>query len=563
LDECPLASGPKRDTRPKDPGTKAFSAFFPTLLGLILPKVVDLGIGLAAGELKKMGEAETQTTKSDAVKALDGFYWIRPRYEEEQGVKYEARQRPEIEPYLLTKCLVIVRGQFTAKTEDENKAETAKQMRDKLRQRFTDSKRAFGKDNPLAPYWNDLLVNKKNDEVVDRMVRVGMLHVLHGIPGIYLEAKMELSGEKNAFRIVPAHIAYAYQLADTERDAYDMTITFGFENIGTKEAPGTGGALSFALGRIVLRNIRTPTVLTAATLADRTTGWMSLLPADEDLKKALTKEEAPFDAYLRLKGKKEGEGEIAILEEEIKKIIKQLSAAPIPSTPEEQVLEEARDRAKVELDKYDPAYAKAEFDTKDETAESIQPGDKQKAKRLLTRRKIELERLATQAVWTEKAALAKSGLDKSSLLASKKTELMTAEKAIKWQERAKDPSEKRRPVNIIVQLEEKAYSDKNQFLLTAGELLTQSKKELVDIAKANIEQALKTDAILDKQATLMTAKLTADTGVAAAKNKVDALGPDASAADRLKAENDLLIAKIAANTAYRNAGLPAPYPELP
>ncbi|MHB8883229.1 MAG: hypothetical protein ACYC69_17185 [Thermodesulfovibrionales bacterium] len=103
----------------------------------------------------------------------------------------------------------------------------------------------------------------------------------------------------------------------------------------------------------------------------------------------------------------------------------------------------------------------------------------------------------------------------------------------------------------------------NKFLAFLAEIADRSKddirKELkAEWVPAEREKAAETERSRQDDAAI--AILKADKDVAEKQESLDKLKPTASKSERIKAENDLKIAKINANAAYRNAGKAEPYP---
>jgi hypothetical protein len=202
-----------------------------TLAAILLPKLVEKGIGLAAGALRKAsGQDEASTTRT--AEAAGYFY---------RGRERKVAGRSWVEMLLAEEmgCIVVVKGRF-------------------------------GPPNGDQPDWNSMKPASSTTDLTWRFDEIG----LQALPSFYFETTPELSADNAAFRLRGAYL-FSNEPSSKPRD---VAISYTFATPG-------GDTEAFASGNLIFEKL--PARIKLSEMSGKSTPWMPLRSLDTGIQELL------------------------------------------------------------------------------------------------------------------------------------------------------------------------------------------------------------------------------------------------------------------------------------
>lgn len=224
---------------------KSAESFGATVIGALLPPLIDTGIDLIGGALKKAGEDDVTTLTA----RTSGHFYSSEASKQVLAAGLELG------------CIVVIRGTFGEGASTD----------------------AFS-----SAYW------KANGRLLASDFGVV------GDPSFYYEGNVDFSNDLTAFRLVSRVLKYDRTLKDGKRNGQrTIVITFKFQ----KPANGTE-AKSFATSMLTFGELRVGTQLDQLGIASNSSGWMDLPAVTDTATNVLTQSKAQSQSLAENKATK-------------------------------------------------------------------------------------------------------------------------------------------------------------------------------------------------------------------------------------------------------------------
>lgn len=133
------------------------------------------------------------------------------------------------------------------------------------------------------------------------LVNMGLVTV----PDFYLQAKLQISDDKQSFRVQPDLLYFGHPLAKNSDETKDLTISLTFEP--TSSSAADANAKAFGKADLTFKNVVVGSRLKGEALKNMTTQWMPLPAISAEAVKAVPKEAVlmPFSVLISVKEESE------------------------------------------------------------------------------------------------------------------------------------------------------------------------------------------------------------------------------------------------------------------
>jgi hypothetical protein len=351
-------------------------------------------------------------------------------------------------------------------------------------------------------------------------------------PDFYLAARIEFSGENSAFRLVPIDMELSNYIGNQNAEMI-LNVTFASARAGRDGTP-------LAIATLPLPRLELGTQVNSALLAGSASGWIGFPGGDPVAKAALGELQKAYDAI----GAAGRAGRQATRVGNCTKTRKEL--AKVGGTVDNVLnltLPDGKTGIIIEpqCSEFVLAFQRAALD-----AIALRPGNRSDA----TDRQAPV--LAARIVLTE----LEDSVRRDEATAAKAEELTATYRGVLRERRGFTP--------VTIEAEIIETRKASEFMKILADVLDKSKKGVGDALVASLSPAERAKRRADEEQQTRTnraAVATAQDAVRLRQAELDDLPATAPRAERVRGENNLRQAKIAANNAYLADGRGIPYPE--
>jgi hypothetical protein len=351
-------------------------------------------------------------------------------------------------------------------------------------------------------------------------------------PDFYLAARIEFSGENSAFRLVPIDMELNNYIGNQNAEMI-LNVTFASARAGRDGTP-------LAIATLPLPRLELGTQVNSALLAGSASGWIGFPGGDPVAKAALGELQKAYDA-IEAAGRAGRQAtrfnNCAVTRTELAKVGGTVDNVLNLTLPDGKTAVSIEPQCSV----FVLAFQRAALD-----AIALRPGNRSDA----TDKQAPV--LAARIALSEVAESARRDV----AAAAKAEELTATYRGILRERRSFTP--------VTIEAEIIETRKASEFMKVLADVLDKSKKGVGDALVASLSPAERAKRRADEEQQTRTnraAVATAQDAVRLRQAELDDLPATAPRAERVRAENNLRQAKIAANNAYLADGRGIPYPE--